>query len=65
LGGNDKILNLWPQKRNSYWSPEKKKKLAEQLLYAVCRGQLTLKEAQEAIAKNWIEAYIKYVKNAE
>jgi len=35
--------------------------LETKLKRMVCDGKITLKQAQQAIAKNWIAAYEKYV----
>jgi hypothetical protein len=62
LGGSNDIKNLWPE---SYltdpWNAHVKDKLENRLHRLVCTGKITLKEAQDAISKDWIAAYIKYI----
>lgn len=60
LGGDPTSeLNLWPE---SPPSPNEKDHLENVLKSLVCRNQITLKEAQDAISSNWLTAYQKYVK---
>jgi hypothetical protein len=62
LGGSNSIKNLWPEShRTSPWNAQVKDRLEGKLHALVCRGQLDLKTAQQAIASNWIEAYKFYV----
>ena len=53
--------NLWPEPRKSEWSAAKKDQLEFSLYKAVCKGKVSLKEAQDAYRINWIEAYKRYV----
>jgi len=53
--------NLWPEPRNSEWSAKKKDQLEFVLYKMVCRQQISLAEAQHAMATNWIEAWKQYV----
>lgn len=56
--------NLWPE---PYWlkcGARIKDVLESRLKRNVCAGKMTLKQAQKAIANNWIKAYHTYV-NAE
>jgi hypothetical protein len=53
--------NLWPQPRNGEWSAKKKDDLEFVLYKMVCKNEISLKQAQNAIATNWIEAYKRYV----
>jgi len=58
LGGADDKDNLWPQR----WpSAHKKDQLENRLHVLVCRGDLSLDEAQRAIVKDWPAAFRKYV----
>lgn len=52
--------NLFPQPRNSEWGADKKDELELRLMNLVCRGEVPLAEAQNAMATNWIQAYKKY-----
>ncbi len=62
IGGapNDE-RNLWPQPRTSQWSAEKKDQLEFVLYKMVCSNEISLKDAQQAMATNWIEAWKRYV----
>lgn len=61
VGGNPMDpRNLWPQPRNSEWNADRKDELEFVLYMAVCRGEVSLAEAQAAFATNWIDAYRRY-----
>jgi hypothetical protein len=53
--------NLWPQPREGAWSAEQKNELEWIVYKMVCRGELSLSEAQQRVAKNWVEAYQAWV----
>lgn len=62
LGGEDNIRNLWPEPYNaSRWNARVKDALEERLHEMVCSQQIDLSAAQQAISRNWIAAYVKYV----
>jgi hypothetical protein len=62
LGGTEDIRNLWPEPlTDSAWNARVKDELEERLHQLVCDGTLDLTTAQQAIAKNWITAYKKYL----
>ena len=62
LGGADTIDNLWPQSlRARPYGWERKELLTEVLLQRIARKQLTLAQAQEQIAYDWIDAFIDHV----
>ncbi len=62
IGGNPTDeRNLWPEPRNSEWNAAKKDELEFKLYKAVCKGMVSLKDAQDAYRNNWIEGYKKYV----
>jgi hypothetical protein len=62
IGGNPSDAhNLWPQPRYGAWSADQKNDLEFVAYKLVCSGQLDLKEAQQRIAHNWIEAYQAWV----
>jgi hypothetical protein len=62
LGGHPKDpKNLWPELWNGDWGAHKKDVIETRLKTMVCKGQITLAEAQHAIATDWIGAYQKYV----
>lgn len=60
LGGSNDINNLWPQRYDLEWNAHVKDSLETLLHKRVCSGNMSLREAQMAIAKNWIEAYKQY-----
>jgi hypothetical protein len=53
--------NIWPQVLVTKWSARRKDYLEEKLHDKVCKGEISLKDAQEQIRTNWIEAYKKYI----
>jgi hypothetical protein len=55
--------NLWPELRTSPdgWGADRKDELEFALNQLVCAGRLPLREAQRAIATDWIAAYRRYV----
>ncbi len=62
LGGSNSIRNLWPQSfvtqpLNAYVKDRVENKLHK----LVCAGKLPLEQAQQEIARNWIDAYQKYI----
>jgi len=62
LGGHPTDLkNIWPQVLITKWSARRKDYLEEILHEKVCKGEISLKEAQEQVRTNWIAAYEKYV----
>ena len=61
LGGTDSIENLWPEPVKGEWNAGQKDALEQKLLGMVCEGSLTVKQAQTAIKKNWVQAYQQYV----
>lgn len=62
LGGAPKDPhNLWPEPWVGTWNAHDKDKLENELHRRVCAGTLGLREAQRAIASDWIAAYRTYV----
>ena len=57
LGGSNDIANLWPQSYEGTWNAHVKDQLEDRLHAMVCSGQIGLKEAQKAIAEDWIGKY--------
>jgi len=54
--------NLWPQPRHTTpWSAGQKDTLENTLHKMVCSNQITLDEARQALAADWVAAYQKYV----
>ncbi len=62
IGGHPRDpRNMWPQPREGAWGADEKNDLDFVAYKLVCRGQLSLAEAQNRIAHNWIEAYQAWV----
>ena len=62
LGGSNDIRNLWPESLDTQpWNGRAKDRLEDRLHKLVCKGAVSLDEAQAAIASDWIAAYQKYV----
>lgn len=55
--------NLWPEPRNppDGWSSAKKDGLEALLSHLVCAHMIRLDEARHAVARNWHEAYHRFV----
>jgi hypothetical protein len=66
IGGSpDDPKNLWPQPRNSEFDAAKKDALEFTFYKMVCSNQISLAEAQRAMATNWIDAWKQYVTNGK
>jgi hypothetical protein len=65
LGGSNDPDNLWPLPANKDMGPAQKKELDLKLHQLVCDKTLKLKDAQDAIKKDWVKAYNQYVKGAK
>jgi hypothetical protein len=62
IGGNPSDpKNLWPQPRAGQWGAEQKNDLEFVVYKMVCNGDISLAEAQQRVARNWIEAYQAWV----
>ena len=61
LGGSNDADNLWPQPYDGTWNARMKDRLENHLHRLVCNGSLSLAEAQQAIAHDWIAAYRRYI----
>jgi alkylation response protein AidB-like acyl-CoA dehydrogenase len=62
LGGADTINNLWPQSvRLKPYGADRKELLTEVLIEKVRNGRMTLAEAQEAIRRDWIDAFVDHI----
>ena len=53
--------NLWPQPWFGTCNASRKDKLEVRLNWLVCMSKLSLCEAQNAIATNWVKAYNSYI----
>jgi hypothetical protein len=60
-GAPDDPLNLWPQPWHSEWDAKKKDQMENALHKKVCAQEISLAEAQHAMATNWIDAWNRYV----
>ena len=62
-GSPDDPRNLWPEPRQAAdgWNADRKDPLEAVLVRLVCEGRVPLRDAQRAMATNWIEAYRSYV----
>ncbi|MCU1381367.1 MAG: uncharacterized protein JWL71_64 [Acidobacteria bacterium] len=66
LGGNNDPDNIWPLPSNKDMGPEQKKELDLKLRQLVCTDKtVKLKDAQDAVKKDWVKAYNQYVKGAK
>lgn len=62
LGGSNSERNLWPESYETEpWNAHTKDALENELHRCVCAGEMTLAEAQQAIASDWIQAYRRYM----
>jgi hypothetical protein len=59
LGGSNSISNLFPQPYTGQWNARMKDRLENYLHRQVLKGKMSLSEAQNAIAVNWTNAYVK------
>jgi len=57
LGGTAEIRNLWPQPYSTMWNAQAKDMLERRLHGMVCNGTMTLEQAQQELAGDWIESY--------
>ena len=62
LGGSNDIHNLWPQSYCGQWNAHDKDKLENELHRQVCSGKMSVPDAQDCIASNWITCYQKVMK---
>ena len=66
LGGSPTdAKNIWPQPLISKWSARRKDYLEGILHEKVCKGEISLTQAQDEIRGNWITAYEKYIGAAD
>jgi hypothetical protein len=57
LGGSNDIANLWPEAYDPRPGAHEKDAVENYLHKQVCDGSMSLKEAQDAISKNWYDVY--------
>src|SRR3990167_4715236 len=63
LGGRDDVDNLFPQRREKKPNSRDKDRIENFLKRSVCKGEMTLKEAQETIREDWVEVFDDMVEN--
>jgi hypothetical protein len=61
LGGSNDLRNLWPQPLAPAPGAHEKDQLENTLHRLYCEGRLSLAEARNAVAKDWVSSYRKYV----
>src|SRR3954469_12844948 len=61
LGGSNSIRNLYPEAARPAPGFHQKDRLENRLHALVCSGELGIRTAQNAIARNWVTAYKRYV----
>lgn len=59
LGGSNDIANLWPEAAEPQPGFHEKDKVENYLHKEVCNGSISLKEAQQKIATDWLTVYKK------
>jgi hypothetical protein len=57
LGGSNDIANLWPEAASPTPGFHQKDQVENYLHDQVCAGKISLSEAQEEIATNWLTVY--------
>jgi hypothetical protein len=58
------VENIWPEPRRSLageWDDIAKDQLERRLAALICSGQLDAREAQRAIAEDWVGAFQRYI----
>jgi hypothetical protein len=55
LGGTNEMKNLWPQPDEPRPGSAEKYQLENELHAQVCAGKMTLADAQDRIASNWVK----------
>jgi len=61
IGGSNDAQNLWPQPFDGILNAHMKDILENKLHSMVCKGQISLDQAQKEISTDWVGAYKKYV----
>ena len=57
LGGSNDITNLWPEAAEPRPGFHEKDKLENKLKTMVCKGSMTLQDAQQDISSDWLKTY--------
>ena len=61
LGGSNDMKNLWPEPDDPRPGQAEKDSLENDLHARVCKGEISLADAQKCIASNWVKCWKKYV----
>lgn len=61
LGGADDVKNLWPEPWAGSMNAHDKDRTENATHRAVCRGDISLEDAQRQIAKDWTVLYRRFV----
>jgi hypothetical protein len=61
LGGSNSMRNLWPEAAAPRPGFHEKDRLEDRLHGLVCSGRMTLRRAQRLIARDWVQAFRRYV----
>ena len=62
LGGSNDIKNLWPEPYQGVdLNAHTKDRLENKLHKMVCKGEISLEQAQQEIATDWVKAFHKYI----
>lgn len=62
LGGSNEITNLWPEPADPKPGFHQKDEVENYLHEQVCKGTISLEQAQESIRTNWLTVYQKMPK---
>lgn len=61
MGGSNDIENLWPQPYEGEWNAHHKDQLEVRMKRLVCKGNVSLEEAQNVFRGDWREGYRRYI----
>jgi hypothetical protein len=64
LGGSNDIANLWPEAASPYPGFHEKDRIENALHDDVCKGRISLAEAQREIATDWLAVFYRYYPDA-
>lgn len=66
LGGQQSAKNLWPQPyEQGAWNSHTKDALEKRLEWLVCSKQIDLRQAQDALSSDWVDAYKNYFHSSQ
>ncbi len=58
LGGSNDLANLWPQRQDPRPGFHEKDRVEQFLKTEVCAGRMSLEEAQNRLADNWVKVFL-------